>query len=93
MWQMAASCITPQPQLLNNHCVGGRGSRREDRWHLLDHRHCVTFWESSFTFGGLKSLIAVTFLAQGYGRKYCMCIQKKVRKLLERCCPIESIPS
>ena len=40
-----------------------------------------------------KSLIAVTFLAQGYGRKYCMCIHKKVRKLLERCCPIESIPS
>jgi len=45
------------PQLLSNH----RG-----RWqHRLDQ-----FWERSFTFGGQKSLMAVTFLVYWYGRSY-----------------------
>ena len=44
----------PHPQLLSNHC---------ERWrHLLDCRHYVLFWESSFTFGGLKSLMTVISL-------------------------------
>ena len=39
-------------------------------WHLLDHVCCVPFWEPSFTFGGLKSLMAVTFLVYWYSSRY-----------------------
>ena len=44
----------PAPQLISNYL---------SRWgHLLDHRQWVPFWEPSFTFGGLKSLMAVRSL-------------------------------
>ena len=37
---------------------------------LLDRRHCFPLGEPSFTFGGPKLPMAVTFLAHWYGRKY-----------------------
>ena len=61
IWWMATSCIPSLQLLINHHGV----------WqHLQDHRHCIPFRELSFTFGGLELLIAVTFLAHQYGRKY-----------------------
>ena len=74
-WLLLA--LPPYPSSSTITVSGGSG------WHLLDHRHCVPFWEPSFTFGGPESLMAVTFLAQGYGRKYCMCIQKKAGNSLK----------
>ena len=57
---MAASCILSE--VLTNHRGGWQ--------HLQDGRHCVSFWKLSLTFEGQKSLMAVTFLAHQYGRKY-----------------------
>ena len=61
---MVDGCFLHSPKLMSSHCAGWR--------HLLDldRRHCVPFWEPSFTFGVLKSLMAVTFLTHGYGKKY-----------------------
>ena len=52
---------SPISQLLCNHSRG---------WQHLDHRHWVPFWLLSFTSGGQKSLMAVTFLVYWYGRRY-----------------------
>ena len=52
--QMAASCF---PQLLSNHHGGWQ--------HPLDQ-----LCEPSFTTGGQKSLMSVTFLVYWYGRRY-----------------------
>ena len=50
-----ASCIPPAPQ--------------QSRWGAA--ASCgLQFWEPSFTFEGQKSLMAVTFLAYWYGRRY-----------------------
>ena len=46
------------PQLLSNHCGGMAASDGSQ------------FGEPSFTFGGQKSLMAVTFLVDEYGRRY-----------------------
>ena len=62
LWQMASSCIPP-PQAPQQSVWGVRGEGVGGWWHLLDCRQCVPFLETSFTFGGLKSLMAVTFLA------------------------------
>ena len=39
-------------------------------WHLMDCRYCVQFGETSFTFGGQKLLLAVSFLFYWYGKRY-----------------------
>ena len=48
-------------QLLSNHCRGGAAVAASVGLH---------FWESSFTFGGQKSLTTVIFLVYWYGRRY-----------------------
>ena len=50
-----ASCIPPAPQQSPCGVAASAGS---------------LFWEPSFTFGGQKSLMAVTFLVYWYGRRY-----------------------
>ena len=54
-WQMAASCIPLAPQQSLRGVAASAGSK---------------FWEPSFTFGGQKLLMVVTFLVYWYGRKY-----------------------
>jgi len=46
-WQMAAPCIPPTPQRSPWEVAASIGSQ---------------FWEPSFTFGGQKLMVAVTFL-------------------------------
>ena len=48
--------------------------------HLLDRRSCVLFGEPSFTSGSPKLLMAVTFLAHQYGRKYFISHKHLLRK-------------
>ena len=50
--------IPPTPS--SSAIIGLGGGGGEERWHLLDHRLCFPFWEPSFTFGGPKSLMAIT---------------------------------
>ena len=54
-WQIAASCISPAPQQSPWGVAASAGSQ---------------FWETLFTFGGQKLLMAVTFLVYWYGRRY-----------------------
>ena len=65
-----ASCFfdfsVPPPS--SSAITGGRAGGGEERWHLLDHRLCFPFWEPSFTFGGPKSLVAVTSVFVDTGR-------------------------
>ena len=71
----------PHPQLLSSHRGGW--------WHLLALRHCIPFWEPSFTFGSQKSLMAVTFLAHWYGRKYFIShqISSQIPIIKQNSCP------
>ena len=46
------------PALLISHIPPPSSSSARGWGHLLDHRQWVPFWEPSFTFGGLKSLMA-----------------------------------
>ena len=54
---MADGCFLHFLEVLSSHCGGW--------WHLLDQ-----FWEPLLTFGGQKSLMAVTFLVYWFGRRY-----------------------
>ena len=57
-----ASCISPAPQQSLLRVAALAGSQ---------------FWEPSFTFGGQKSLMAVTFLVDEYGRRCFHFIQEE----------------
>ena len=61
---MAASCIQfPLPKSSHSSAVTMEGGVASVG---------LKFWKPSFTFGGQKSLTAVTHLANQYGRKYFM---------------------
>ena len=61
---MATSGIpAPSPGPQGGHHRWEPGGEGRWRRHLLDYRPCVPFGETSFTLGGQKSLMAVTFLA------------------------------
>ena len=87
MWQMAASCITPLPQLLNNHCERGEQMASAGSQALCSLLGAlIHIWRPRITDG---CDISCPRIWQEILHVY----TEKGRKLLERCCPIESIPS
>ena len=65
-----APCVPPAPQQSPWQMTASAGSQ---------------FWEPSFTFGDQKLLMAVTFLAYQYGRRYLHFTEVKVLLCLAVC--------